>query len=258
MENVILASPILSDAGTFTGSLAVGDMSLQNLKAINLFQKYRTNDLSAVVNIDMLSAQSIDFISIVAHNGTASATVTIKAGTTSAASDYTSGALSLLTGDDMGYSLNSFASKFTNQNYRYWKLEFSDVSNPDGFLEMGRVYLSKCFQPNKNAIWGMEEGYRDDSRSARTVSGGISTVPRTPLKTARWQLDFSTSLEMYNQAREIDRTRGTSKDVIFIPDLDDSNYFQSRFLYGKMTGLTPIISAAFSIYRKAYELEEII
>lgn len=256
MENVILASPAISDLSTITGSLAVGDMSLQNLKAMNIYQKYRTTNLSAVINIDLGSAQSIDFASVIAHN--LGGTITVKAGTTDSVADYTSGALNAITGTDMSHSRNTFATKFTAQSYRYWQFAFSDVSNPDGYLEMGRVYLSKCFQPSKNAVYGMEEGYKDDSRSAWTVSGGLSSVSRTPKRVAKWELDFATSAEMYAQARDIDRTRGTSKDVLFIPDLDDTNYFQERVIYGKMTANNPVISAAFSIYRKSYDIEEII
>lgn len=257
MENVILASPVLSDVATVTGSQSVGDMSLENLKAMNLFRKYRTEDLTAQINFDLGSAQEIDFAAIVCHNGTSDATVTISAGSTSAVSDYTSGALDLLTGTDVGYSRNSFASKFDAQTYRYWRFDFSDAGNPDSFLEIGRLYLSKSFQPSKNAIYGMSEGYKDYSKASRTVSGALSSVSRTPLKTAKWELDFATSTEMYGAAREIDRTRGNSKDVVFVPDLDDLTNFQTRFVYGRMAGLEPIISAAFSIYRKSYEIEEI-
>lgn len=257
MQNVILASPILSDVATVTGSLALGDMSLQNLKAMNLYKKYRTADLSAQVNFDLGSAQAIDFAAIVGHNGTPAATVTISAGSTPSVGDYSSGALDLLTGTDAGYELNNFAEKFAEQTYRYWRFDFSDAGNPDGFLEIGRIYLSKAFQPSKNAIYGMEEGFKDYSRTDRTVSGALSSVSREPLKTAKWELDFATSAEMYGIAREIDRTRGNSKDVIFIPDLDDATNFQTRFLYGRMRDNQPIISAAFSIYRKTYDLEEI-
>lgn len=257
MSNVIIASPHLSDAATISGSEAVGDMSLLNLKAKNLYKKYRTTNLSAQINIDLGSAQSIDFAAIVCHNATAAGKVTIKAGSTSAVSDYNSSALDLITGDDLGFEKNAFASKFSSQNYRYWRFDFSDGSNPDSYLEMGRIYLSNAFQPSKNASWGLSEGYADDSRTRKTVAGGLSSVNRDPYKTASFQLDFGTAAEMYLQAREIDRLRGLSKDIIFIPDIADTAYFQERFIYGKMTSMPPVILDFYNIYRKAYEIEEI-
>ena len=257
MSNILLAAPDISDGGSFTGSLAAGDMSLQNLKDISLYKKYRTEDLSATINIDLLSAKEIDFVSIVAHNATASGSVTIKAGTTSAVSDFSTGSLDLITGNDAGYSRKFFASKFSAQTYRYWQLSFSDASNTDGYLEMGRVYLSKSFQPNTNASYGMAEGHTDQSRVSRTASGGVSAVTRTPFQVATVELDFATKEEMYGQAFDIDLSRGKSGDVVFVPDMDDTDYFQKRFVYGKFNEINPIVNTAFGIYRKRYRIEEI-
>lgn len=257
MSNIILASPHLIDSSTITGSESVGDMSLLNLKSRNLYRKFRTTNLSAQINIDLGSAQEINFASIVAHNGTTSATVTIKAGSTSAVSDYNSGALSLLTGSDLGFDLNAFANKFTSQTYRYWRFDFSDTSNPDAYLEMGRIYLSKAFQPSLNAVYGMQEGYQDNSRVKRTVSNAVSSIIRSPYKNIDFELDFASAEEMYGEARKIDRLQGQAKDVICVPDIDDSSYFQERFIYGRMTSNPPVISEAFQIYRKSYQIEEI-
>lgn len=257
MANIILASPHLSDAGTITGSAAVGDMSLLNLQGRNLFRKYRTTNLSAQINIDLGSAQAIDFAAIVAHNGTDSGTVTIKAGTTSAVSDFTTTALDLLTGTDIGLDRNAFAHSFSAETYRYWRFDFSDTGNTDGFLEMGRLYLSNAFQPATNASYGMAEGYNDTSRIKRTVSNAIVPVIREPFKTAQLELTFATAAEMYGESRKIDRLRGQSRDIIFVPDIDDTSNFQERFIYGRMLQNPPVISEAFSIFTKTYDIEEI-
>ena len=257
MSNIILATPDLSDAATITGSLALGDMSLQNLKEVNLFKKYRTENLSPQINIDFGSAKAINFAALVAHNATDSATVTIKAGATSAVSDFTSGALDMITGSDNGADRKSFSHFFASQTYRYWRFEISDTGNPDAFLEAGRMYLSNAFQPATNAIYGMEEGFSDESRVARTVSGGVSTVVRDPFQVAAFELDFTSKQEMFAAAFDIDKNRGKAKDVIFIPDIEDATYFQKRFLYGKFNEMNPIIHASFNIFRKRYRIEEI-
>lgn len=256
MSNIILAAPDISDAATITGSLAVGDMSLQNLKALNLFKKYRTENLTPQINIDLGNAQSINFAALVAHNATASAAVTIKAGSTIDVSDFTTGALDMVTGTAKT-GLNSFAHLFTAQTYRYWRFEISDVGNTDAFIDIGRMYLSNAFQPATNAIYGMEEGYTDQSRVSRTVSGGLSSVVLDPFQVATFELDFATKAEMFGAAYDIDKHRGKSKDVIFIPEITDTTYFQKRFLYGKFNEMNPIIHAAFRIFRKRYRIEEI-
>lgn len=254
MSNILIATP-LSDTATISGTAALGDNVISNLQKRELSSVYRTS-LVCHIDIDMGAATAIDFIALIGHNG--QGTVTIKAGTTSAVANYSSGALDLITGTDYGYDRNCFAAKIGNQTYRYWRLEIDDTGNADGFFQAGRVYLSKAFQPNINASYGFKEGYLDRSRNQRTIGGGVSSVNRTPLKTCEWSLDFVSESEMYGTLRDIDLTRGTSKDVLIIPDISDTTYFQKRYVYGTMDELSPIVIAYHGIYQKSYKITEII
>lgn len=257
MSNIYLAHPELSDAATITGSAAMGDMTIGNVQKKSLSRVYRTSDLSASIAIDLGSAQAINLCSIVAHNGSASGTVTIKAGTTAAVSDYTSGALDLITGSDLGYSSNSFASVFASQTYRYWQLDFSDASNTDGYLQIGRIYLSNAFTPDTNINYGIEEGFSDLSRNTRTLNGEVISVEREPYRVAQFEMDFLSKDEAFTSLYEFDRLRGKKKDVVFIPDMAESTHFQRRFVYGIFSEINPIVNRAFRIYRKRYRIEEI-
>ncbi len=257
MTNIYLARPDLSDAASVTGSTALGDMSLQNVQKKSLSRVYRTSDLSATIAIDLGAAQEIDFCSIVAHNATASGTVTIKAGSTDAVSDYTSGALDLITGNDLGYELNSFAASFTAQTYRYWQLEFSDASNPDSYLQIGRVYLSKAFTPTTNIDYGVEEGFSDQSRVSRTISSEVISVDRDPFRVATFEMSFLSQDEAFTSLYEFDRLRGKKKDVVFVPDMSETTHFQRRFIYGIFNEMNPIVNRAFRLYRKRYRIEEV-
>lgn len=254
MSNIILATP-LSDTATLTGTTALGDNSIGNLQRSELSDIYRTS-LVNEINIDLGAATEIDFISIVAHNG--QGTVTIKAGTTDAVSNYSSGALDLITGDDLGNNNNMFAVEIAAQTYRYWKLEIDDTGNADGFFQAGRVYLSKLFKPSKNASYGFREGILDPSRKVRTISGGLSAVQRQVLRNVEFQMKFGSESEMYGELRNIDQVRGTTKDVIFIPDIDDTSYFQKRYIYGTMDELNPIVIAFYNVYQKTYKITEIV
>lgn len=254
MSNIIMATP-LSDIATMTGTTALGENPVSNLQKRELSSVYRSS-LVCQIDIDMGSATAIDFIGLIGHNG--QGTVTVKAGTTSAVTNYTSGSLNLITGTNYGYDRNCFALKITTQTYRYWRLEIVDTGNPDGFFQAGRLYLSKVFQPAINASYGLQEGYFDRSRNQRTIAGGVSSVNRVPLRTCQWSLDFVTETEMYGTLRDIDLTRGMSKDVLIIPDIEDTSYFQKRYVYGIMDELNPIVIAYHGIYQKSYKITEII
>ena len=105
--------------------------------------------------------------------------------------------------------------------------------------------------------YGPKEGFVDNSKIRRTISGDIDPLERNVLRTAEWKLDFATSSEMYGTARKIDYNQGVSKDVLFIPDLDDTDYIQERYIYGTMDSLPPITLPFYGQYSKSYNITEI-
>lgn len=258
MSNAVLASPELSDAGTITGPASVGDLTISNLQKRSLFQSYRTETLNGVIDVDLGSAQTIDTIALIAHNSTASGTVIISAGSTSAASDFTTGSLNLVTGADQGLPGNLFFEKLTTaQTYRFWKIDYNDTGNPDAYFQIGRLYLSNAFQPDVNLAYGYSQSFKDLSRVRRTRSGEAVPLIRDPYRKVEFTLDFGSQDEMYNSLFEFDRLRGKSKDVLFVKDPAETTHFQRQYVYGLFTDLQPIIHSNFSRFRKRFIIEEI-
>lgn len=258
MNNFLLCTPELSDSATLTGSTALGDNTVGNLQKRSLSRVWRSSDETAsYINIDFGEAVEIDFISIVKHNGTASGSVTIKAGTTDAVSDYNSGSLDLITGTDVGYDSNMFMALITAQTYRHWKIEIDDTGNPDGYFQAGRVYLSKAFQPTINMSYGVMDGFRDNSRVSRTLSGDGVPVIRAPLKALEVSMEFGNKDEMYGTLYDIDRLRGISKDVLFIQDPEETTHFQRKYIYGLMEETTPIVNEYFNLFQKSFKILEL-
>jgi hypothetical protein len=255
MKNFLLATPALSDAGTITGSESMGDMTIGNLQSRSLKRLYRTANLSAEINIDLGAAREIDLVSLIAHNG--GGTVTVRAGSTSAVSDFTSGALDLITGTDSGQGSNMFLLKMAPQTYRYWRLTISDSSNPAGYFQAGRIYLSKAFQPVVNMDYGAAGGWRDDSKVVRTLSGEPIPLVRTPRRVEEFVLSFGSEAEMYGTIYDIERLRGVSKDVLYINDPEATTYMQRRSIYGLMGELSPVVNVAFQLFQKKFIIEEI-
>lgn len=260
MSNAILATPIISDAATITGSDSVGDMTISNLNKRSLKRKYRSLELSSLeINVDLGSAQNINFFALIAHNLTSLATITVQAGTTDAVSDYSSGSLSGITGADAGFDRQAFFKFLTSgQNYQYWKFTISDASNPDGYIEFGRLYLSNAFQPEINIDYGVAWGHEDRSLISETVNGETVPLIRPIKKTCNWSLSFGSESEMFGTLFDIDRLRGMSKDVIFIEDPDATTYAQHKFIYGLMSELNQIVNGTFELYQKQYAIKEIL
>lgn len=268
MGNMLLAMPTISDSAIITGSSTAGDLPITNLKTAPIGQTARFLTPSAV-NIQANISGEINLIAVLGHNGSATGTARVLAATTEAAldvaPDYDSGLLPIRSNQPDYTGSNISGAMETNHfihflpsalDYQFWRVELSDPSLT--YLDVGRFYLSKAWQPETNMDYGCQIGWVDPSTSSRTVSGRIVTMQRPKYRYVDFQLSFASEQEMYDNAFEIDRLRGTSKDVLFINDPDAMSMIQKRSVYGTMQSLSPIINAHFSLFEKSFRIEEII
>ncbi len=110
---------------------------------------YRSNGLSSVwIKADLGSAQTVKAVVLYGHNLTSSATVTLSA---NSVDSWTSPPFTLpLTWNDtviLGY---------LNQTYRYFRLDFSDAANPDGYISVAEWYLGGYVELSRNPTFGLE------------------------------------------------------------------------------------------------------
>jgi hypothetical protein len=265
MQNMILATPVLSDAATITGSASSGDGDISNLKKMSLRKVYRVVSETAYINVDLLSAEEINLISLIGHNGVAAGVCRVRANSTndfSGAVAYDSGNLPLRSNQlayvDTGGALdkNLFLLYLAaSQTYRYWQI---DITNTGGaYLDIGRLYVSKAFQPATNMDYGIAEGYIDPSRKYRTVSGEVMSVERSKYRFCEFTLGYATKEDMFNEVFEIESARGRTRDVLFVPDPDEKEFLQKRSYYGNMEAIQPKVNINFGIYSKTFRIEEI-
>jgi len=255
--NILIAKP-LSDIAILEGSMALGANSIDRLKKMQLFRFWRSTLNETFISIDFGEATEIDFIGLIGHSGTSAGTITIKAGSTKDVSDYTLSGLDLLNGVDLGYEKNLFAVKLPEeQTYRYWKIEIDDSTNPKGYIDVGRLYMDKCFVPEVNASYGAEIGHHDSSRIKRTISGAGIPLERKKLRRFSFLFDFLSEDEAFDVLFDLDAIRGQSKDVLFIFDIEETKHFQRKYIYGTMEDNKPIDLPFYNIYRKQYTITEI-
>lgn len=275
MQNMLLATPILSDASTLSGSTASGSLGVDNLKTPSLKQVYRAANAGAVYIVsDLLTAKSINLVALVGHSGSSRSYARIRAATSeanlTAAPGYDSGNVpfrSHQSGYDAGWASgvqdeqygsmdkNLFVRYFTAQTFRYWRIDIIDPNSV--YLDIGRLYISQAWQPAVNMDYGAPAGWIDPSRDSRTVSGELIPLERKKYRYTEFTLSFASEDEMFDNAFEIERLRGATKDVLYINDPDATKHLQRRSFYGKMKGLQPISNHAFQLYSKTFRIEEI-
>jgi len=107
----------------------------ENAQSFPVSDIWRSNsEVSGVyLDFDLGSAQSVDTVSITAHNLTSAATITIAAGATLGASTFST---TITWVEDQ----NTLVKNFASQSYRYWRVTLTDAANPDGYIQLGYVF----------------------------------------------------------------------------------------------------------------------
>ena len=109
-------------------------------KDVRLTRVGRTlDDTSQYIDFDLGSAKAVNYICVLAHNLTSSATVTIMANSTQSWSTPPVSE-NLTVADKIIYNFTA------TKTYRYWRLNISDSTNPDTYIEISKVYIGDYIQ----------------------------------------------------------------------------------------------------------------
>lgn len=124
------------------------------------------------------------------------------------------------TRDVKGYPWHLIVLLDATVRLRYWRFEFDDQGNPDGFVQGGRLFAGDAWQP-PYVEYGPSIGWEDPSGLITALSGAEYADGKPPCRVARILTHFMSEDEMFSQPFEIQRRSGTWKEVIYIHDKDD-------------------------------------
>lgn len=271
MANIVIAEGSLTDAATFAAGSEAATLPVSNLATIQPGDVWRATDLAAAwVTIDLGAAAAIDLIGLLYTNASSAATFRVRAAATeadvTASPGYDSGSLTLwpTTGledwDWVHRVLFLGASGGTGdgaQSYRYWRVDVSDAGNADGYFQMGRLMLAASWQPTRNLGFGWSLGWIDESPQKQAIGGQSSSLDRRARRVLNWSLDWMNEADA-NEAFELDRTVGRKKPVLVVRDPATASRAQRQTIYGKQQQLQLVDERAFQLYRKRYQIEEML
>lgn len=121
--------------------------------------------------------------------------------------------------------------------YQFWKIHFVDAENPDGYLEIGRMFLGPLFRPTRNFVSDFIMRPFSDPSSKEDSMGQV-THSDEKQKFSQIQLDFQgvEPSEAQMGFAHMQNVVGLTRDffVSLEPDQDYSNWFNTTF-YGRLT-----------------------
>ena len=282
MSNILISSVNYVDSGTATVDNAVSTLPITNLQDRQLVKIWRNSQKTAVINVDFGAAKIIDFAALVKHN--ISQTGTIR-GRFSNASDfsttvYDSGVVKAWARVEefgtlpwgvfswggfinpsiaVNYAISSFDIQASAVAARYMRIDISDNDNTDNYLQAGRLIAGPAYQPSINYSNGVQFEFMDDSRITKSRGGQTFIDEVERYRRIRFELVNIPQAEIFdNVFNNLDRLRGTSQDILVIPQPGDSTTWLTQNIYGRVTRTSPLTNTALNFYSKFIEVEELI
>lgn len=138
------------------------------------------SDTSQIIIFDLLSAVAVSKLMVEKHNLSASATITLEGNATNVwtAPTYTT---------SVTYNADYIYKDLgANQTFRYWRLSISDASNPDGYLEISKVFLGTHIAVYMDTAMTLDND--TNSTVAKSTSGQVYANRQLQFKKAKFGL----------------------------------------------------------------------
>ena len=285
MANVTLFYNNLVDSGTLSGGSWETALPLTNLQNRLVARVARSVDATTANTkfvID-LGSGSVKYkgLVLVNHNGSLDGQVRIKTASDSGittdvvSSDWIDfyqpvySTLSLEWEDDNWWSgtveledLQNYTRNYTYifdnlQTNRYVQVEIDDTTNSDGYVEIGRLFISEAFTPSTNMSWGKNLSWNDESKIDTSLGGSIYFDEKVKYRSLAFNMDWLTDTEAYERVFEIQRIVGTTGEVFVFPDYENTgNSFRDSFL-GVFKQLSGIEQFTYGYQKTSFSIREV-
>lgn len=256
MANLLLATPALSDAAVLDSPSPVAStLPLTNMQTMRPSKVARFTDPSdVVITVDTGAIGDISLVALLYTNASATATIRVRIADTegglTSAPTYDSGvvAMNMPTGN---------VSSIATVSGRWVRIDVDDPDNPDGFFDIGRLYVANAWvlAINISPGWGID--IEDDSPVALALDGGLLPTPRGQRRVLRATLAFQSEAEMYGQAFATMRARGTARDVLVVRDPDLTTYLEAQTICG-LLAMQPVINTEIDVYAWQLVVRELV
>lgn len=165
---------------------------------------------------------------------------------------------SIATEDRAGYTWTLIHIFNQNLYMKQYKIDLFDSANTDGYVEIGRLFMSPAYQPTKNIGYGESIGYEPNTKILASPSGIEYFDAQNNFRVARFSLNFIDTDEAMSNVFEMQRKQGDSEEILYIFDPDDVNHKLRRSFLGRMRGMSPIEQPYLSLHQSGFEIKELL
>lgn len=265
MSNLFLGWPNRIDEAALSGGAWLSGLPLANLKERALSKVCRSVNASTgstVIDLDLGQARSLRALALQNHNLSQAGSWRVKLGSSAGASDIYSGSyqsawsLSFDSGQ-LEWGGNNWWDGMVDDDYirhpyiapmllstwysaRYVRIEISDAANPDGYIQMGRIFVGSGFVPAIGARYGLSEGWEDLSRLDYTLSGALVADIGRRRRWAKFELGYIRQADEAPIVHEMLRRLGTAGEVLYLPNTSNWQDCQRYGFVGRLREMSAI------------------
>lgn len=297
-KNAYICLTNRADDATFTPGSEVGTLPVENVTDRRLSKVYRTADITAPTltpdtyrdttsgrtwfEFDMGAVRVLHLAAILGHNITQDGKVRIRLSNVSDFSTltYDSGLVdawptvgapgslpwgvfpwggAISASEASFYSIPTYIILDEGVSGRYGRVDISDASNPDGYIQIGRLWCGPAWIPTKNIDYGWDISWEENSDTEYSRGGQAFVNVYSKRRVMRFTLSNMEENELYSNAFDfMDRRKGTSGDMIVIPQPDYPDLFINEALYCKQRTLNPIANPTYNSRERNFYFEELL
>lgn len=144
---------------------------------------------------------------------------------------------------------------------QFWRIEISDEVNPDGFIDIGRLFMAGDgvwipqfnYEPENNQF-----GIRDNSLKSSTLAGGMRIWRRVNPRYFSFSVKHQDDANVFGPSWRLMDWAGYDREVFVIPQPSDTDHLQQRSFFARISQASPLVQAVCQRGHIAFELSEII
>ena len=267
MSNLMLGFPNRIDSATLSGgswSSAFPRTELQNRALGEPARTSNDDTASTIIQIDQGSEKSVRVIALVRHNMSQAATIRIKGDPTDLSTpDYDSTSISVWPVSYSADVLALYPWTFVHilpaaATHRLWKIEITDTSNSDGYVQIARAFIGPVWQPVVNMIYGASLGWQSRALVNEATQGGEYFHTRAKPRVAAFTLDWMLQAEALGTAFDLMGAADITEEVFYIEDpADNTHAIRNNFL-ARLERLSPLEYARVALNSAAFRVKELL
>ena len=146
----------------------------------------------------------------------------------------------------------------SSQTMRHWRVEVGDTSNPDGYVQIGRLFLASSWTPSVNFAYGAGLGFEDPTPVEQSLSGAEFFDVRSRYRVFEFELQFIQASEAWASMMDLQRLSGSFGEVLVVPDRDDPTTQPARAFVGRLRQMGAIRQVQPGAFAVSYQVKELI